>query len=68
LTVASNVKQCVATIKEIEAQLSTLALTSLDEEAKRVFHETTLIVEDVKKDLQKRVLELERLEPQYKGS
>lgn len=68
MTVASNVKQCVATIKDIEAQLSALALSSLDEEAKRAFHETTLIMEDIKKDIQKRVLELERLEPQYKGS
>lgn len=68
MTVASNVKQCVATIKDIEAQLSSLALTSLDEEAKKVFHETTLIMGDVKKDLMKRVLELERLEPSYKGS
>lgn len=68
MTVASNVKQCVAAIKEIEAQLSSLALSSLDPEAQRVFHDTTIIIGDVKKDIQKRVLELERLEPQYKGS
>ena len=68
LTVASNVKQCAATIKEIEAQLSSLALSALDQEAQRVFHESTIIMGDVIKDIQKRILELERLEPQYKGS
>ncbi|WHY84183.1 DUF1657 domain-containing protein [Neobacillus novalis] len=68
MTVSSNVKQCLSTIKGIEAQLSSLALNSLDEEAKAVFHETALTMADVKKDLQYRVLELERQEPQYQGS
>lgn len=68
MTVASNVKQCLATIKGIESQLTALALNSLDEEAKAAFHETALTIAAVKKDLQYRVLELERLEPQYKGS
>ncbi|WP_026576866.1 DUF1657 domain-containing protein [Bacillus sp. UNC438CL73TsuS30] len=67
MTVASNVKTTLATIKDIEAQLSSLALNSLDEEAKRVFHETALTFEQVKKDIQTRVYELERQEPQYKG-
>lgn len=68
MTVASNVKQCLATIKGIETQLTALALNSLDEEAKAAFHETSLTIATVKKDLQYRVLELERQEPQYKGS
>ncbi|MFF2450649.1 DUF1657 domain-containing protein [Neobacillus sp. NPDC058068] len=68
MTIASNVNQCLSTIKGIEAQLSSLALNSLDEEAKAVFHETALTMAEVKKDLQYRVLELEREEPQYKGS
>ncbi|MDN3018700.1 DUF1657 domain-containing protein [Paenibacillus sp. BSR1-1] len=68
MTVASNVKQCLITIKGIEAQLSSLALNSLDKEAQAVFHETSLTMADIKKDLQYRVLELERQEPQYKGS
>ena len=68
MTIASNVKQCLTTLKGIEAQLSTLALNSLEEEAKAMFHETSLLIGDVKKDLQYRVLELERQEPQYKGT
>ena len=68
MTIAASVKQCLSSIKGIEAQLSSLALNSIDEGAKDVFHETMLTIVDVKKDLQKRVLELERLEPQYKSS
>lgn len=68
MTIASNVKQCLSNIKSIEAQLSSLALNSLDPGAKELFHESMLTMDKVKKDLQTRVLELERLEPQYKGS
>ncbi|MEH7438483.1 DUF1657 domain-containing protein [Neobacillus drentensis] len=68
MTIASNVKQCLSTMKGIEAQLSSMALNSLDKEAQVIFHEATLTIEEIKKDLQYRVLELERMEPQYSGS
>lgn len=68
MTVASNVKQCLATVRGIESQLASLALNSLDEEAKTAFHGAAMAIETVKKDLQFRVLELERQEPQYAGS
>jgi Protein of unknown function (DUF1657) len=64
MIIASDVKQCLCNIKSIEAQLSALSLNSLDEDVKKVFHNTMLTITTVKKDLQKRVLELERLEPQ----
>lgn len=68
MTVGANVKQCLFTLKDIESQLSALAFNSLDPGAKQIFHETMLTMEGVKKDIQKRVLELERLEPTYGGS
>ena len=67
MTIAANVKQCLANLNGIEAQLSSLALNSNDKGAQEVFHDTMLTIAAVKKDLQTRVLELERLEPQYKG-
>ncbi|MEH7177735.1 DUF1657 domain-containing protein [Neobacillus vireti] len=67
MTIAANVKQCLSNIKGIEAQLSSLALTSMDEDTKKVFHESMETIASVNKDLQTRVLELERLEPQYKS-
>ncbi len=66
MTIISNVKQCLSTIKGIEAQLSTLALNSQDEGAQRTFHSTMLIMNEVKKDLEIRVNELILEEPQYK--
>ncbi|MFP5116321.1 DUF1657 domain-containing protein [Bacillaceae bacterium C204] len=68
MTIASNVKQCLSTIKGIESQLASFALNSLDSEAQVIFNQAMLTVGEVKKDLQYRVLELERNEPQYKGS
>lgn len=68
MTIASNVKQCLSTIKGIEAQLSSFALNSLDKDAQVTFNDAMLTVEEIKKDLQYRVLELERHEPQYIGS
>ncbi|TDL76713.1 DUF1657 domain-containing protein [Rhodococcus qingshengii] len=67
MTIAASVKQCLANIKGIEAQLSSLALNSNDKGAQEVFHTTMETIALVKKDLQTRVLELERLEPQYNG-
>ncbi|WP_054860094.1 MULTISPECIES: DUF1657 domain-containing protein [Gracilibacillus] len=67
MTVSSNVKQCLATVKTLEAGLSTLAINSSDEEAKRLFHEQMLVMEEVKQDIMKRISELEREEEQYKG-
>jgi hypothetical protein len=67
MTIAANVKQCLANIKGIEAQLSSLALNSNDKGAQEVFHNSMETIAFVKKDIQTRVSELERLEPQYNG-
>lgn len=68
LTVASNVNQSLATIKGIEAQLSTLALNSLDNEAQKTFHDAMIKISEIKKDLMERKNMLEFEEPQYKKS
>lgn len=68
MTVYSNVKQCLSTIKGIEAQLSSLALNSQDQDAQRTFHEMMTMMNEVKKDLQLRVNEITLEEPQYKES
>ena len=67
MTVASSVNQSLATLKGIEAQLSIFALQSLDEDAKSVFHETMLIISEIKDDLTLRKNKLELEEPQYKS-
>ncbi|MFJ7639789.1 DUF1657 domain-containing protein [Peribacillus sp. NPDC097225] len=67
MTIASDVKQCAASLRGVEAGLSSLALRTQDDESKRILHETMMKVNEVMKDIQKRVGELEREEPQYKG-
>jgi hypothetical protein len=67
LTIASDVNQVLSTIKGIEAQLSSMALNTNVPEASQIFHETMLIVGEIKTDLQNRKTQLEIEEPQYKS-
>lgn len=67
MTVGSQVKQCLSNLKSIEASLSSLAITSQDEDTKRVFHEMMMVMEEVKSDIKIRVGQIEREELQYKG-
>ncbi|MGO4888258.1 DUF1657 domain-containing protein [Anaerobacillus sp. MEB173] len=67
MTVASQVKQCLASLKSVESTLSTYALNAEDPNAKNTFHETCLITRRVIKDIEKRIGEMEFQEPEYKG-
>lgn len=67
MTVASQVKQTLSSLKGIEATLNHLSLEAQNEEARHVFHETCLITRRTIADIEQRVGELERQEPQYKG-
>ena len=60
MTVSSEVKQLYATLKGIEASLSSLYIRTDDEESARIFKEAMQLVNEVKKDVQSRVGELER--------
>jgi hypothetical protein len=67
MTVASQVKQCLTSLKGIETDLSSLALRTDDNDSKRTMHETMMTVHEIVMDLKKRVGELEGEEFQYKG-
>lgn len=67
MTVASNINQLLSTIKGIEAQLSAMALNTNVPEASKIFHETMLVIGEVKTDLQDRKTQIEIEEPQYKS-
>jgi len=68
MTVISNVKQCLYSLKGIESQLSILALNSNHEEASQVFHESMLTISEINIELTDRMENLQREEPQYKNS
>ncbi|MFD1705318.1 DUF1657 domain-containing protein [Siminovitchia sediminis] len=68
MTVLSDVKTTLATIKGIQATFSKLALVSTDEKAKAVFHECMIETEPVISDLQQRIERMMEEEIQYKNS
>ena len=67
MTVAAEVKKCLASLKSIESNLSTLAMLSQDNEARRTLYEAMMTVSETAAGVQKRAGELEREEVQYKG-
>lgn len=67
MTVAAEVKQCLASLKNIEASLSTMALLAQDDESRQTLHEAMMTVSDTVQDVKSRVGELERQEAEYKG-
>ncbi|MDP1419779.1 DUF1657 domain-containing protein [Peribacillus simplex] len=67
MTIGSEVKQCLASLKGVEASLSSLALRTQENESKQILHETMIAVNEIVTDLKKRVGELENEEFQYKG-
>ncbi|WP_407268199.1 DUF1657 domain-containing protein [Radiobacillus sp. PE A8.2] len=67
MTVGSQVKQTLSSVKGMQASFSNLLQRTQEKKAQQVFHETMLSLDEIKKDLQQRVGELEREELQYKG-
>lgn len=53
MTVVSDVKQCLASLKGVEASLSNLAERTQDNGSKRTLHETMMEVSEIVADLKK---------------
>lgn len=67
MTVSSQVKTCLASLKGAEASLKQFAMLSQEEEAKKLFDRAAKTTQEVIKRVEERVQKLEREEPQYKG-
>jgi len=67
MTVASQVKTTLASLKSAQASLETFALSTQNEKAKQMFEQCAQTTQQVVNDLSGRVQELEQEEPQYKG-
>jgi hypothetical protein len=67
MTVASQVKQTLATLRSAGATLRIYATQSQAEDAKAVFMEATAALGEINQEIEERLKTLEFQEPQYKG-
>ncbi|MDC3412730.1 DUF1657 domain-containing protein [Aquibacillus sp. 3ASR75-11] len=67
MTIGTQVKQCLSSIKSIEAGLSSLAIRTQDKETKAILEESAGTIGEIKHDMKARIKDLEREEDQYKG-
>jgi hypothetical protein len=67
MTVASQVKQTLASLKSAQASLETFALNTQNEQAKQLFTQSAQTTQSIIEQLEARVQQLEQEEPQYKG-
>jgi hypothetical protein len=67
MTVASQVKQTLASLKGVEATIETYALHHPDQETKEEFRQCKDNVKKIVDELEKRVGQMELEEPQYMG-
>ena len=68
MTVGSNVKQTLATLKSCEANLRIYSLQEQNKNARDVYKKAFKDICEIKADLEKRIGEIEFQEPQYKGN
>ncbi len=67
MTVASDVKTCLASLKSAQASLETFALSTQNQEAKTLFQNAAESTQQIVNQISSRVYQLEQEEPQYKG-
>ncbi|MBJ6363706.1 DUF1657 domain-containing protein [Paenibacillus sp. GCM10012307] len=67
MTVASQVKTCVASLKSAQASLEQFALATQNQEAKTLFTNAAQQTQQIVDQVSSRVQQLENEEPQYKG-
>lgn len=68
MTVASQVKTTLATLKGNQGTLRLYALQTRDAETKKMYNEALDSIQDIVDDLEERLQTLEYQEPQYKGN
>jgi hypothetical protein len=67
MTVASDVKTCLASLKSAQASLEQFALNTENQEAKTLFENASVSTQQIVDSVSTRVSQLENEEPQYKG-
>ena len=67
MTTSSDVKTCLASLKSAQASLEQFALSTQNKNAKQVFTQAAQSTQQIVDQIDQRVQQLEKEEPQYKG-
>ena len=67
MTVATQVKTCLASLKSAQASLEQFALNTQNQEAKALFENAAKSTQQIVDMVSSRVQQMEFEEPQYKG-
>ncbi len=67
MTISSDVKTCLASLKSAQASLEQFALSTQNQEAKSLFENAAKNTQQVVNQVESRVQQIEQQEPQYKG-
>ncbi|TJY39640.1 DUF1657 domain-containing protein [Cohnella pontilimi] len=67
MTVSTQVKTTVASLKSAQASLEQFALNTQNQEAKQMFTDAATQTGQILQQIESRVQQLEQEEPQYKG-
>lgn len=68
MTVASQLKQTLASLKSAQGTIRTYALQSQEEELRNIFQESLETTGEIINSLEDRIKKIEFEEPQYKGN
>lgn len=67
MTVASQVKTTLASLKGCQANFETFALSTQNKQAKQLYSQAAQTTQQIIDSLDQRVMQLEKEEPQFKG-
>lgn len=67
MTVASQVKTCVSSLKSAQASLEQFALETQNQDAKTLFSNAAQQTQQIVQQVESRIVEIEKEEPQYRG-
>jgi hypothetical protein len=67
VTIGTQVKTCLASLKGAQASLETFALGTQNQEAKMMFENAAQSAQQIVEEVSARVQQIENEEPQFKG-
>lgn len=67
MTVGTQVKQVMASLKSAQASLETFAMQTQNQEAKQMYSSAAQQAQAIVSSMEPRIYQIEQQEPQYKG-